>query len=106
MLESKGFRISRSKIKYLHCRFSQHERREVEARLDGIAVLKCKQFRYLGSFCQDNGIIDEDVTHKIKMGWLKWRSFTRVLYDRRIPIKVKDKLYITTIRLTLLYHVW
>lgn len=46
-------------------------RREVEVRLDEIPVAKCKQFRYQGSLCQENGMINEGVTHRIKLGWLK-----------------------------------
>lgn len=45
--ESNGFRISKSKIEYVHCEFSLHKKTEV--RLDGVVVIKCKQFRYLGS---------------------------------------------------------
>lgn len=40
--ESRGFRISRSKIKYVYCRFSQFEKREVKISLDEVAMLKCK----------------------------------------------------------------
>jgi hypothetical protein len=28
-------------------------------------------FRYLGSMLQKDGDIDEDVSHRIKVGWLK-----------------------------------
>lgn len=38
ILESKGFQISRTKTKYMHCRFRLHDWREIEVRLDGIAV--------------------------------------------------------------------
>jgi hypothetical protein len=30
-------------------------------------------FRYLGSMLQKDGDIDEDLSHRIKVGWLKWR---------------------------------
>lgn len=64
------FRISGSKTEYMHFNFSQNEKREVEVRLDGIAVPNCKQFRYLVS-SQEDGMIDKDVTHSIKTGLLK-----------------------------------
>ena len=35
--------------------------------------------------------IDEDVEHRIKAGWLKWRLASGVLCDRRIPIRLKEK---------------
>jgi hypothetical protein len=36
-------------------------------------VPKKDTFRYLGSMLQKNGDNDEDVSHRIKAGWLKWR---------------------------------
>jgi hypothetical protein len=36
-------------------------------------------FRYLESMLQKNGDIDEDVSHRIKAGWLKWRQASGVL---------------------------
>lgn len=39
---------------------------KIEVILDGIAVPKCKQLRYLGSLFQEKGMIDEDVTQRIK----------------------------------------
>ncbi|KAG5570910.1 hypothetical protein H5410_060676 [Solanum commersonii] len=49
-LESKGFRLSRTKIKYLKCEFSVALH---EADVEG------------------NGSIDDDVTHSIKAAWIK-----------------------------------
>jgi hypothetical protein len=43
-----------------------HKRRGV--RLDGQVVPKKDIFRYFGSMLQKNGDIDEDVSHKIKVG--------------------------------------
>lgn len=59
ILEIKGFRISRSKAKYMHCKFSQHKKSGVEVKLNGISKRECKQFRYLCSTFQNNDIIDE-----------------------------------------------
>lgn len=50
----------------MHCRFNQLEKREVEVKLGGIVVQKCTLLRYLGSLFQENGMIDDDVTHRIK----------------------------------------
>lgn len=72
-------------------------------RLYGIAVSKYKSFRYLGSLFQEIRMINEDIIHKIKTGWLRLRSDTKVLYNRRMPIKGKDKFHRTTIRPIILY---
>jgi hypothetical protein len=52
---------------------------------------------------QKNGDIDEDVSHRIKVGWLKWRQASGVLCDLRVLIKLKGKFYRTAIRPAMLY---
>jgi hypothetical protein len=70
-LEAKVFRVSRSKIEYMKCDFSATTQEEGDVRLDGQVVPKKDTFRYMGSMLQKDGDIDEDVSHKIKAGWLK-----------------------------------
>ena len=97
-LESKGFRLNRTKTKYMICDFnaSRHEGGDVS--LDGQVVAHKDTFRYLGSMLQKDGDIDEDVRHRISAGWLKWRQASGVLCDRRVPQKLKGKFYRTAIR--------
>ncbi|PWZ33556.1 Craniofacial development protein 2 [Zea mays] len=71
--------------------------------LDGQVVPKKDTFRYLGSMLQKDGDIDEDVSHIIKAGWLKWRQAAGVLCDPRVPHKLKGKFYRTAIRPAMLY---
>jgi hypothetical protein len=52
---------------------------------------------------QRDGDIDQDVSHRIKAGWIKWRQASGVLCDKRVPQKLKDKFYRTTIRSAMLY---
>jgi hypothetical protein len=70
-LEAKCFRLSRSKMEYIKCDFSATTQEEGDVRLDGQVVPKKDTFRYLGSMLQKNGDIDEDISHRIKAGWLK-----------------------------------
>jgi hypothetical protein len=104
-LEAKGFRLSRSKTEYMKCDFSATTQEEGDVRLDGQVVPKKDTFRYLGSMLQKNGDIDEDVSHRIKTGWLKWCQPSSILCAPRVPLKLKGKFYMTTIRLTMLYGV-
>ncbi|AQK72942.1 Retrovirus-related Pol polyprotein LINE-1 [Zea mays] len=71
--------------------------------LDGQVVPKKDIFRYLGSMLQKEGDIDEDVSHRIKAGWLKWRQAAGVLYDPWVPHKLKGKFYRTAVRPAMLY---
>jgi hypothetical protein len=73
-LKAKGFRLSRSKTEYMMCNFSATTQEEGGVRLDGQVVPKKDTFCYLGSTLQKNGDIYEDVSHRIKAGWLKWRQ--------------------------------
>jgi hypothetical protein len=70
-LEAKYFRLSRSKMEYMKCDFSATTQEDRDVRLDGQVVPKKDVFHYLGSILQKNRDIDEDVSHRIKPGWLK-----------------------------------
>jgi hypothetical protein len=51
-------------------------------------VPKKDTFRYLGSMLQKDGDIDEDLSHRIKISWLKWHQASGVLCDPRVPLKL------------------
>ena len=44
------------------------------------------------------------MNRRVQAGWVKWRSASGVLHDRRIPLKLKEKFYKTAIRLPILYE--
>jgi hypothetical protein len=52
---------------------------------------------------QNNDDINEDVSHRIKVGWLKWCQASDVLCDPMVPLKLKGKFYKTVIRSVMLY---
>ena len=60
-MESKGFRLSRTKTEYMRCGFSTTYEGEVS--LDGQVVPQKDTFRYLGSMLQKDGDINENVSH-------------------------------------------
>jgi hypothetical protein len=72
-LDAKGFRLNKYKTEYMKCDFSATTQEEGDVRLDGQVVSKKDTFHYLGSMLQKDGNIDEDVSHRIKSDWLKWR---------------------------------
>ncbi|XP_071695003.1 uncharacterized protein [Rutidosis leptorrhynchoides] len=87
-LESNGLQISRQKMEYLRCDFDRND----DAQEDGVNICIGDQilhsqtsFRYLGSVLHKSGRINEDVSHRIKVGWLKWRSATGA-QERRMEV--------------------
>jgi hypothetical protein len=103
ILEAKGFRLSMSKTEYMKCDFGATTQKEGDVRLDGQVVPKKDIFRYLESMLQKDGDIDEDLSHRIKAIWLKWRQVSGVLCDPRVSLKLKGKFYRTVIRPAMLY---
>ena len=103
-LKSKGFKLSRRKIEYIECKFSKNARVEdAIIKFEDQILQRKDHIRYLGSVIQKDGEIHEDVTHRIKSGWLKWRNASGVLCNGKIPLKLKRKFYRTAIRPVLLY---
>ena len=52
--------------------------------LEGQVVHRNDTFQYLGSILQRDEDIDEDVSHRIKAGWMKWHQASGVLCDKRV----------------------
>jgi hypothetical protein len=94
-----------SKTEYMKCDFDATTQEEEDVRLDDQVVPKKDIFHYLESMLQKDGDIDEDLSHKIKTSWLKWRQASGVLCDPMVPLKLKCKLYRTAIRPAMLYGV-
>nr|GEV20937.1 hypothetical protein [Tanacetum cinerariifolium] len=104
-LEDNGLQVSREKTKYLRCDFSRYEvaHQEVDIRIGDQILQLNESFRYLGLVIHRSGRIDEDVAHRIGVGWMKWREASGVLCDRRIPLKLKGKIYKVAIRPAMLF---
>jgi hypothetical protein len=103
-LEAHGFRLSRSKTEYMECRFSKKRaNNSLRVKIGDHNIPQVTRFKYLGSVIQNDGEIEEDVNHRIQAGWMKWRSASGVICDRKVPLKLKGKFYRTAIRPAMLY---
>ncbi|GJW30143.1 retrovirus-related pol polyprotein LINE-1 [Tanacetum coccineum] len=105
-LEGNGLRVSREKTEYLRCDFDNGEiahNKEVDVCIKDKILQPKESFRYLRSMLHKSGRIDEDVSNRIKVAWMKWRAATGVLCDRNVPLKLKGKFYRVAIRLAMLY---
>jgi hypothetical protein len=86
----------------MRCQFSGENLDDGDVSLDGRVVPMNDTFRYLESMLQSEGEIDEDMSHRIRVGWVKWRQTSGVLCDK-VPNKLKGKFYMTAIRPAMLY---
>ncbi|GJR21612.1 ataxia telangiectasia mutated family protein [Tanacetum coccineum] len=106
MLEDKGLRVSREKTKYIRCDFNRnenHQNKEAVIRIGEHIIEPKESFRYLRSMIHKSGRIEDDVTHRIQAGWLKWRAAMGILCDKNVPLKLKGKFYRLAIRRAMLY---
>jgi hypothetical protein len=87
----------------MRCEFSGVRSEDGDVTLARQVVPRRDTFQYLGSMLQSDGEIDEDVSYRIRAGWVKWRQTSGVLCDRKVPQKLKDKFYRTAIRPAMLY---
>ncbi|KAI0523141.1 hypothetical protein KFK09_005531 [Dendrobium nobile] len=102
-LESKGFRLNRSKTEYMECNFSNNRFSGGIVTLDDQVINKSTCFRYLGSIVQSDGEIDGDIISKIQVRWLKLRNASGLLCDRKVPLKLKGKFYKMVVRPAMFY---
>ena len=93
-MEERGLKISKMKTEYLGC----NEHQEAEIKLQGETIKRVKTFTYLGSTLAKDGELDAEVTHRVQSGWNKWKRVSGMLWDRRMNVKIKRKLYITLVR--------
>jgi hypothetical protein len=101
-LESKDFRLSKTKTEYIRCQFSGDNLDDGDVSLDGQVIPMNDTFRYLRSMLQNNWWIDENVSHRIRAGWVKWRQASGILRNKVLN-KLKGKYCRVTIRLTMMY---
>ena len=61
-------------------------------------------FNYLGSVIYGSGGCGKDVDGRIKVAWSRWRDLSGVTYDKKVPMKLKSKLYKTVVRPAMVYE--
>ena len=61
------------------------------------------KYKYLGFVVQEDGEMKNEISNRIQSGWRNWRKCSGVLNDRKIPVKLKGKVYKTAIRPAMLY---
>lgn len=102
-LEGSGLKISVSKTEFMDCKFSNDQRPSQILTLNGERLKECHKFKYLGSVINNTATCDDDLNHRVSVGWQKWKENSSIFCDRKMPLKLKGKLYSTVVRPALLY---
>lgn len=90
-------KISRTKTYFFNFRFRNkvgENKDNYNLRFEGQLINKVECYKYSRLVVQKNEGIVEDVFSKVKYGWMKWRETTKVLHDKKVLIKMKEKFYI------------
>ena len=66
-------------------------------------VPRVKEFKYLGSTVQESGGCEREVKKRVQAGWNEWRRVSGVICDKRLPTRVKGKVYSSVVRPTMVY---
>ena len=99
-LERRGIKVSRSKTKYL-CINGGNDDETVK--MEDTKVPRVKEFKYLGSTVQESGGCEREVKKRVQAGWNGWRRVSGVICDRRLLVRVKEKVYRSVARPTMVY---
>ena len=93
-------KVSRSKTEYL-CINGGNDDETVK--MEDTKVPRVKEFKYLGSTVQESGGCEREVKKRVQEGWNGWRRVSGVICDRRLPARVKGKVYSSVVRPAMVY---
>ena len=66
-------------------------------------VVKVDNFKYMDLTAQNNAECGREVKKRVHAGWNGWRRMSGVICDRRVPARVKGKVYMVAARPAILY---
>ena len=100
-IEKKGLKVNTGKTEVMVC-----SRQGTSVNITdnkGTALKQVDKFKYLGITMSANGGSEEAVRARVSAAWTKWRELSGVFFDKKMPRRLKIKLYLTVIRPVLLY---
>ena len=69
----------------------------------GEELQRVHHFKYLGSSVEETGGMATGITQRVSAAGRNWKRCSGVLCDRRMPVKLKGKVYTTVLGSALLY---
>ena len=97
-------RISRPKTQLIDFKFGQDNGQGREpVKILGEELQRVHRFKYLGASVEETGCMTTDISQRLSAAWGNWKRCSGVLYGRRMPVKLKGKVYKTVVRPALLY---
>ena len=85
-------KVNRRKTEY-KCVNERQDNGSGTVKMKGEEVVKVEDFKYMGSTVQRNGECGREVKKRVQAGWNGWSRMSRVICDRRVPARVKGKVY-------------
>uniref|UniRef100_W5MA04 ribonuclease H n=1 Tax=Lepisosteus oculatus TaxID=7918 RepID=W5MA04_LEPOC len=98
-LERFGMKLNIQKTEYLEC----GDQTDGTIAAGGVQLNKVTQFKYLGSCVNSDCATLQDAKTRVSAAWMKWRQVTGVLCDKKIPLRLKSKVYRSVVRPVALY---
>ena len=71
--------------------------------MEDTKVPRVEECKYLGSTVQESGGCEREVKKRVQAGWNGWRRVLRVICDKRLPARVKGKVYSSVVKPTMVY---
>ena len=103
-MEDRGMRVSRPKTQFMDFSFEQNAQgNRPQVKILGEEVERVTHFKYLGTSIEEEGGMETEIVKRVGAGWRNWKKCSGVLCDRRMPVKLKGKVYRTVVRPAMLY---
>ena len=94
-------KVSKSKTEYL-CINGGNDKETVK--MEDTKVPRVKEYKYLGSTVQESGSCKREIERRVQAKWNGWRKVSGVICERRLPARVKGKMYSSVVRQALVYE--
>ena len=93
-------KVSRSKTEYLCINGGNNDE---TVKMEDTKVPRVKEFKYLGSTVQKTGSCEREVKKRVQEESNGWRRVSGVICDRRLPARVKGKVYSSVVIPAMVY---